>query len=76
MPFQIGETQAHRAVGERKKTSVADLSVNIRKGSIYFRRVSNDSSKLSVGFVYDSTAALQVSVYVTAKDRSDWSKLK
>lgn len=76
VPFQIGETNAQRAVGERKQARVVELAANIRKNSIYFRRMSKDGTKLCVGFKYDSKLPLQLSIYVTAKDRSDTSKLK
>lgn len=76
VPFQIGAQNAQRAVGERKKVGVVELAANLRKGSVYFRRMNKDGSKLSVGFKYDSKMPLQLSIYVTAKDRSDSSKLK
>ena len=76
VPFQIGETNAQRAVGERRQAAVVELAANIRKGSVYFRRMNKDGSKLCVGFSYDSKLPLQLSIYVTAKDRSDSAKLK
>jgi hypothetical protein len=38
--------------------------------------MNNSSSKIAVGFTYDSTMPLQLSIYVSAKDRSDSLKLK
>lgn len=76
VPFQIGESNAQRAVGERKNASVVELAANIRKGSVYLRRTTRDGSKLSVGFKYDSKVPLQLNIYITAKDRTDSQKLK
>ena len=74
VPFQIGETNALRAVGDRKKAMLIDVAMNIRKNSIYFERAPR--SRIAVGFTYDSFVPAQLNLYVTAKDRSDASKLK
>ena len=74
VPFQLGAQQAERAVGERRKVKLLDVSVNIRKNSVYMELLPD--GQVSVNFSYDSVLPAQFSLYVVCKDRSDTTKLR
>jgi hypothetical protein len=74
VPFQISQTAALRAVGDRKKASLVDSTISIRRKSIYLEKMPR--GKLSLGFIYDALVPIQLNLYVTAKDKSDTAKLK